>query len=266
MAIRKYFFITKLYFERLFAYRARLLVWQSRDLLSFLIFPFIWLTIYGERTDILGYSKHDMVTYYIVAAVVNLIAMSYIARVTQQAINRGDINGILARPVSFLWYQTTQAVSYKLLGCVTIAFIVLGLKLFWPQLFVLPTDPLQILFFLVSLFLAFVLSHLIMLGIGVSAFWFGEINALDQSHDILRTVFAGQIAPLTFYPQFVQTVGNFLPFKFMSYVPAQIYLGRMNVVESLQAILLAGIWVAVLWIFLSVMYKRALRQYEGVGI
>ena len=60
--------------------------------------------------------------------------------------------------------------------------------------------------------------------------------------------------------------GKFSPFKFMSYVPAQIYLGRMNVVESLQAILLAGIWVAVLWIFLSVMYKRALRQYEGVGI
>ena len=112
---------------------------------------FIWLTIYGERTDILGYSKHDMVTYYIVAAVVNLIAMSYIARVTQQAINRGDINGILARPVSFL-YQTTQAVSYKLLGCVDHRFYRSWFKIVLATAFVLPTDPLQILFFLVSLF------------------------------------------------------------------------------------------------------------------
>ena len=102
--------------------------------------------------------------------------------------------------------------------------------------------------------------------IGLCAFWMGETFSVQHLKIMLETVFSGQIAPLIFFPKILQTIANFLPFKYFLYFPTQIFLGRISGPEILSNFLILFAWEVCLWIIVILMWHRGLRRFEGVGI
>lgn len=264
--MRKYYSLLKNYLERNLVYRARVLLWIFVDLSGFIVFPFIWLSVYGSRPAIAGFTRADIVTYYFIVAAINVVITSHVTRIVQYDIIHGELSAILVKPVHFLLHHTVRELAYKLLGLAIMAAVVVLFILFARSYAVFPAAAWQVPAALIALAISFLLTHALRLGIGLTAFWFGETNALERLRHVIEIVFSGQLAPLAFFPSAVQAAASALPFRFISYVPAQIYLGQLNLAQTAQALGIGLLWTAALSAAVLILWRRGVRRYDGAGI
>jgi ABC-2 type transport system permease protein len=71
--------------------------------------------------------------------------------------------------------------------------------------------------------------------------------------------------PLTFFPDWLETIAQALPFQGIVYIPAAIYLGRVQGEEALRLVSLQLAWVLVLWVAGRLLWRRGIRQVTVHG-
>ena len=210
--------------QRTIVYRARMVIWILIDCLHFLVFPFIWLAIFGERETIAGFTRADIITYYIIIAFVSLLGNAHINRRIKVDIMEGDMNAYLVKPIKYYFYCISQEFGYKLISVPTFILLILAAYFSFPEYLVIPTHIATIPLFFISLAMSYAISSLFEFMIGVATFWLGETSALLHAKQILESMFNGKIAPLTFFPPLLQSIAAVLPFQYVAYIPAHILL------------------------------------------
>ena len=80
----------------------------------------------------------------------------------------------------------------------------------------------------------------------------GVTNIFMAISDIL----SGLVIPIVFFPPFLQTISNFLPFKYISDFPFRIYAGNIPINE-----VLTGIIVQVIWVIILIFIGKILMKY-----
>ena len=85
-------------------------------------------------------------------------------------------------------------------------------------------------------------------------------------NEVIEKLFSGELAPLTFFPLFLQTIAFYLPFKYLAHFPSQIYLEKISYSEILKNFLGAFCWIAALIIIIIIVWKRGLKRYDGSSI
>lgn len=249
--------------QRTIVYRARMVVWLLIDTLHFIIFPFIWLAIFGERQMIAGFTRADIITYYIAIAFVSLIANAHINRRIKIDIMEGDMNAYLVKPIRYYFYCISQECGYKLIAVPLFVVLLIIAYFIFPDYIVLPAKIATIIFFIVSLIMSYAISSLLEFIIGVATFWLGETTALLHAKQILENMFNGKIAPLSFFPTLLQSVAAILPFQYVAYIPAQILLERITPDKIIQHMASAVIWIIALSGIAWILWHKGIRAYEG---
>jgi ABC-2 type transport system permease protein len=230
------------------------------------VFPFLWLAIYQDRTTVADFSQANIVTYYLVIAVVVAMASTHTSEYLKRDIVEGKLNEELVKPLGNLLFRFVNELAYKAIYTVLITVIVVFIIVVFPQYVVFPNSGMTVFLFIVSLIIAFLLSFAIQIVIGMVAFWFSEINALKQMLVILEDVFSGKIAPLAFFPLYLQIFANFLPFKYLAYFSNQIYLQKISSHEMWSNFALAGGWLVLLYGIAFFLWHRGLKRYDGTSV
>ncbi len=264
--LRKYRQLFSNWLQRLLTYRARIAIWIVRDMAMFVIFPFIWLSLYGSEQYVAGFSKADIVTYYVIVAFINVVVTSHIGEVIKRDIVRGDLNLALLQPIHYLFYHVIHELTYRVFGLCSALLFTFAIALFSPHWLVIPHDPTTWLLFGAALFSGFLISQALQTLIGITAFWLSENSALNQAATLLQMLFSGEIAPLSFFPVLVQSIAVWLPFKYVVYFPAQIYLHQLSPAEITHSFIIITVWMIVILAFILAIWKRGLRHYDGSGI
>ncbi len=262
----KYWQLNNTWLQRHLAYPARVVVWTIADVANFIVFPFIWLAVYGDRQIIAGFTRSDIVTYYIIIAFISLGFSSHISAYLRQDIMEGGLNTVLVRPLKYFWYRFLHELSYRIVAVTIAIFLLAVVFIFLPQYIILPKNIVGVCLFILSLFFSFLISHLLQCVIGYSSFWLGETGAADGIRHLLEKVFSGELAPLVFFPVYLQITASYLPFKYTIYFPARIYLGQANGKELVIGFMVSIAWVVGLLLISSLMWKRGLKKYDGAGI
>lgn len=264
--MKKYWQAFKINLQRHLTYRVRIIIWAFNDSISFVIFPFIWLAIYGSRDIVSGYTRVDIITYYIVMAFISVAVDSHSINAIKTDIMEGGLSSILTKPINYIWFRTMGEISYKMLSAVIVVFALVIFKLVFSSLLIFPHSVILFLLFIFSLLISFIISHLFQLIIGLGTLWLGQTGALQSVRQVVESVFSGVIAPLSFFPFFLQVIANYLPFRFQAYFPAQIFLGQINIWQIGWGFIWAFGWIFILLLVVIFMWKRGIKQYEGVGI
>ncbi len=242
------------------------MIWVVRDIVNFLIFPFIWLAIYGARQNIAGFSKADIVTYYLIVAFISIVVTSHIGEVIKKDIIRGELSATLVRPINYLFFHLFHELAYRVYGFL-IGIVMVGLFIiFLPHLVIVPHAPLTFLLFGLALICAFIISQTTQTMIGITAFWLGENKFMNDTITLLQLLFGGEIAPLNFFSPTFQLIATFLPFKYLVFFPAQIYLGQLSQGESLKNFMIIFAWIIGLITALLLLWRRGIKLYDGSGI
>ena len=257
--MRLYTFLLKLQLLNALAYRFEYLSSIGRNLFFLLGSVFLWRTAYRGIDQVAGVTEGQMVTYAVVAVLMNACFIVSIDNVLFGKIRAGEIALDLIRPVNLVWYWMTEDVGRSLAAVTQFALPLLAISL----LFVAPPLPAGVgawVHFLPSCALSFLLLWQLSVLVGMTAFWvtdFGDVSAVKTS---LVFALSGRLVPMWLFPDFIADASRWLPFQYMFQVPLEIYIGRVSGQEVFHTLFVQGIWVAVFALLTGFVWRRARRR------
>jgi ABC-2 type transport system permease protein len=121
----------------------------------------------------------------------------------------------------------------------------------------LPLTPAAAAGYAVSLVLAYLISLMIWLVVGMGGFWMTSTQGLRFLLSTIQSFLSGAVVPLWFLPDVLRTVLQLLPFQGMAFLPLSIFVGQATGIDILVALGIQLFWVVVLALMAAFVWRRA---------
>jgi len=218
------------------------------------IFMNLWRVTYGATgaRSIAGLTLADTMWYLMMAEAVMLSKRDLSETITEQ-VKDGSVAYLLNKPFNFILYHFAAG-----LGDSVLAFggnLIIGTAVVW--LMVGPPPGLTGWIFAgAAVALSWLLDFCFSALIGLSAFVVEETNAFRWIYQKFLLLLGGVLIPLDFFPAWLQTLSLNLPFAWIIYGPARLFVDP-SLARLGQVFLQQGIWLTVVGGIVWVMYRRA---------
>jgi ABC-2 type transport system permease protein len=263
--VGKYFLVFKNGAQNVLTYRFNIFAWFVSESLSLLAMSYVWLSIYRQGGQIGSYSLRSLIAYFILAKLVNMVVVAGDASsVVADDINQGRLNNFILKPLSYFWFNFSRslgnlAVSLAMYSLpLALAFIYFNSQLVFGKI--------NLLFFLAFLVLANALNFVIFYILGLLTFYLESIIGPGFMMWLLVSLFSGRIVPLDILPPGFLAIANWLPFKYIIFVPLQAIGGKLGFAEMFLALSAGLAWLLALALVAKLFYQRGLIKYESYGI
>lgn len=248
-------------------YKLNFIMWRVRNVFQVFLVFFLWDSVFSDPSrTVFGYDRSKMLTYVFGLVAMRAIVLSSRSIDIGGDISSGRLTNYLLKPFSFFKYWFTRDLSSKALNLifamVEIVFLYIILK---PQFF-LQTHLGVLLVFLLSLALAIGIYFLLLLLVNIVPLW----NP-DQSWGptflliVIVEFLAGGIFPLDILPWSLQNILYLTPFPYLLFMPLQIYLGKIDILTSLKADVVAFLWIGILIYIIRTSWRKGLKLYSSEG-
>ena len=77
---------------------------------------------------------------------------------------------------------------------------------------------------------------------------------------VLSDILSGLVLPIPFFPNFLQKISNFLPYRYVSDFPFRLYVGNISLQEGIKGIIIQIIWIIILILIGKLITKKALNK------
>lgn len=270
MRVLKYFKIVRISLTERFAYRGDFFIGTVLRFLPVLTTILLWQAIYaGARaTELAGFSLIEMVAYLLLVHISRMFSsMPGLAGGIARDIRDGSLKKYLLQPIDMITYLCSYRLAHKLAYIVT-AFVPYALLFFlcrWLGFFPkLPGTGTLALYF-VSLLLAFVIGFFFETCIGLVGFWFLEVTSLLYVVYTLNYFISGHMFPLDLLPPFWAGFLKALPFQYLAYFPATVFLGKIEGADLAVGLAVEAAWALFFFLLARGLYRLGLRRYSAYG-
>lgn len=249
-------------FSAVVAYRVEFFVWILAYTMP-LIMLALWTAV-AREAPVGRFGEKEFQAYFLATLVIRLLAASWVVWELTIEIRHGTLGMRLLRPVHPLLSFATEnlaAIPMRLAAVTPIA----GLSLLWIGVGVLSDDPIQLLLFPLTLVGAWLMMFLIMSLIGTVALFSESSLALFDLWLGLYVVFSGYVMPLELYPDWIQSIVNWLPFRFMLSFPVETLLGLSPREATVNGLLFQAMYVVVLFVSLRLLWRAGIRRFAAYG-
>lgn len=240
-------------------YRSNIYLSIVGNIFYYFLMISVWQALYQNNDLVNGVNLSQMITYTLVSSLVSSFSRSMIAYTMANQVKDGTIGNEMVKPLSYKWMHVSQEIGSNVfftlvitLPAMILMFILYGVKL--------PSSMMDLTLFFVSAVLGIMMAWTINFIFGMLAFWLKTPEYVAFLTSALRTLFAGGVVPLWFYPEWLRTIAKALPFRFMTFEPLAIYLGQYTWSESLQVLLIQVVWCLVLYGIEKIMW-RGIQRY-----
>jgi ABC-2 type transport system permease protein len=245
-------------------YRASLVIWLIGHVLEPLIYLVVWSLVSSSRGGSVGdYSTPQFAAYFILLMLVNHVTYTWIMYEYEYRIRHGSLSFALLRPVHPIHTDIADNVSAKLISLPGMLLVAAILSLIFRP--VLRLVPWALAAAIPALALAFVVRFLVEWTLALAAFWTTRVSALNQMYFVAMLFLSGQVAPLSLFPTWLQTVAALLPFRWMIAFPVELLLGRLTPVQAAQGIAAQMLWLVICLSLVRIVWRAGVRVYSAVG-
>ena len=263
--IRKAYAIMDAGFKTAVAYRFHFFVSLITSPLSLLIYYFLWKSIfeYSGQEIIKGFTFESMIAYYALNMIVGFFVWSNVDEWLENDVVYGHLVIRLLKPFNFIFFY-----FFQLLGISSLSIFLEMVPLFLIAIFIFGVKIAPLFYFLafiVSIILALLISFFISYFVGLLAFWFNKISGIRRVKRVFVVFLSGGMIPLTFFPDFIQSIFKYLPFEYIRFVPINIYLETYRYIETLKLIGIQVLWILLLYFIVNLMWSKAFRKFAGAG-
>lgn len=225
----------------------------------------IWLAVYAGVTAVDGISINDMITYALLGGVV-MGATRYdrIVRQVGNALKTGDVAVWLLKPVHYPLYLLAieaGASAYTFLLAVVPTIVIVAL-LYGMQS---PASAFHAIMFVAFCGLSFIIHFLCAAIFGVLAFWLMTVFSLEWLLQSLITLLSGLLIPFWFFPEPFGTIASHQPLAWLVYYPSAVWLGRLDMGQTLLYFGLGLAWAGLLATGLASLWHRASSRITVQG-
>jgi ABC-2 type transport system permease protein len=232
---------------------------------------FLWNAIFQSaqtagESRIAGYSFHDMIAYYLLAMLARAFSsMPGLASGIARDVRDGAVKKYLTQPIDMLGYLYWHRIAHKLVyyavaaGPFALVFwLCRGYFSGWPDTWTMTA-------FVASLVMGFLMGFLLEALIGMLSFWFLEVSSLLFIYMMVNYFLSGHMLPLDLLPEPIVAVIDYLPFKYLAYLPPAIFLGRYNDSQLTRELTIEALWIVALFAANRIAFQRGVRRYSAFG-
>jgi ABC-2 type transport system permease protein len=175
-----------------------------------------------------------------------------LANVISDNVKDGSIAYILNKPYDFILYHFSSSMGEVIFRSAMNALFG-SLIILWmvgPH----PT-PMGWVFVIPALFGAWIMNFCITCLIGLSAFLVEEVSPFLWIYQKFVFILGGFLIPLDFYPEWLQAIARALPFAYMIYGPAKLFVApSAELFANIVSVQL--VWILALGLVLLIAYRR----------
>ena len=258
-------------------YRIRFMFWVFYNFLSIIIVYFLWRAVYSstlgglEGGVINGYNFSSMVLYVFINVIVMNLTYMDCSDFIADDIQDGSIAMRLIKPLSYRGQLFFQGFGNLMISLIFFAlpftvFLLIFGKMMGVSGFI--TNPLTIVFFIVSIILGGIIRYFVSFCFGMIVFFTINSFGVWQLREAIERILSGALIPIALFPSWMQVACNFTPFCQYGYVPVAIFLGENVGVDINQTLIFLAIqlaWVLVLGLLSTIMWKNAVKKVVVQG-
>lgn len=224
-----------------------------------------WTALIGDKTDFLGYSREQMLTYVLALNVLRSFVFTGRGWQLVGEISSGRISSYLIRPLQYHGYALALDLAQKTVH-VAASFLEVGLLAALVQggLF-LPVDPATWLLFTVAVLLSSLIFFFLEFMISSLAFWTSESGGPLFCFELFLQFAAGAFFPLDVLPLALRKALEATPFPYMVYFPVRVFLEKVSPAEAVRLIGLEAMWLAAVFAGAMMVWRRGVRSYAAEG-
>ena len=261
--------------ERL-AYRGDFILGTAMRFLPIVTQVFLWTAVFAAttRSDIAGYSRTDIVAYYLLTMVTRAFSsMPGLAGGIARSVRDGSIKKYLVQPVDYVSFLLAARIAHKL---VYYAVAILPFAaVFWLCRGYFPPAPdaATIAAFLASLVLSFLLGFFMEATLGMLGFWVLETSSIVFAYMLVQYLLSGHMFPIDMLAGIPTGIGGvsvadvvrWLPFEFTAYFPAAVWLGKVQGAALVRGLAIEAAWVVIMAVACRLAWRRGTRRYAAYG-
>ena len=278
--LRKYLKILRVTLVERLHYRADFLISTFFRFLPILTTILLWQAIYngaaaegggdgdGSKTSLSGFSYGEMIAYLLIVNISRMFSsMPGLAGGIARDIREGTLKKYLIQPIDMIRYLVAYRIAHKISYIVSAA-LPYGILFFLCRGYFagrVPTDAVTWLAYGASLVMAFGIGFNFEVCVGMVGFWFLEVTSLLYIVMTMNFFISGQMLPLDLLPPFWANFLKALPFQYMAYFPAVVFLGKIQGAELAWGLVRQACWCVFFIVLARFLYRRGLKQYGAYG-
>jgi ABC-2 type transport system permease protein len=267
-SLRKYAKIFRVSLGERMVYRIDFLLGTVLRFLPMVATILLWQAIYegSGRDELGGFRRNEMIAYLLLVHISRMFSsMPGLAHGIARDIRDGSLKKYLLQPIELIPYLVSYRMAHKVAYIATSA-LPYGLLFFLCREFFdgFP-DGATLAAYALSLVLAFLIGFFFEATIGMIGFWFLEVSSFLYIINTISFFVSGQMFPLDLLPPFWSGLLRALPFQYLAYFPASVFLGKIQGEALVQGLLLELVWAAFFILLARELYRRGLRRYSAYG-
>lgn len=260
--MRKYWQVMLMALQTLGEYRLNFI---TRTLvigiINLVLFGF-WYYLAKSGIDTSPYTVTTFAYYYLLVGVISVL-ISYRTAEIEYHVRKGEIVGPLLKPISYPGLMLSALLAERLVTAILAVIIMILLVIAG---FSIRIELLTFFFFILSLFLAILVNYFLYFSIGLLSFWFISVFSFSAFVSTLSSLFSGGLIPIELLPEFLQNWSIFLPFRYTTFFPIQIFLQKVDYPMIFGGLVIEVFWILVFYFVSRILWSKGLKQLEAVGI
>lgn len=264
--MKKYLAVARITIANIFEYRWEYLISQLRWILFLVTLYFLWNNIFISNRILFGFKRIEILNYVFLAAILRQFVISSATdQIAGEIQNWGKFFSYFLKPIGYFRYWFTVDVVYKIVNVSLILIIIVILAKIFDVVFIRPETILGVLLFLTSAFIGMLMYFYIGILVSTSGFWTSQVWGLQFLMVLVLEFAAGSYFPIDVLPTSFQSIIKLTPFPYLLYFPINIFLGRLTLLESIRVIMVAALWLVLIYSLTIVVWKKGLKAYEAWG-
>lgn len=261
--MRIYLEVARRSFRRHLTYRAATLAGLFTNAVFGVLITSVFLALYrgSDEVDIAGFGVAEALTFVWTAQSLIMVLHLWGWWEIAASIKSGDVVADLMKPIDYFAYWLGRDLGRAACHALTRLLPTLAFGALLYDL-ALPTSPATWLAFGASVALAVVASFGWRFLLNLSAFWLLDIRGTQALALMLVNFFSGLLVPLAFFPGWLRTVADLLPFRAFVMLPIEVLLGHRSVASALA---IQAVWAATLALLGQAVLALAMRKVVVQG-
>lgn len=260
--MKLYFEIAKFNFLKMLMYPWEVVAFVFNRLILLGSTIIFWLAVSKGNSSLFNF--RELLAYFFVVNAVRDLSFSTntrFGRDIQKDIKSGEINNVLVKPVRMIPFLFAGFVGENGSMFIYAIFMLIAGVIILP-----PKNSLNLVLFFIFLFLALLLSVAVNICIGIIAFYSPEAGGIQNVCNHILKVLSGMLIPIIYFPALTRKIILLTPFPSLAFIPTFMLQNSVSTSELLKTFFVTIFWVVFLSVVSNYLWRKSLKQYEGVGI
>ena len=274
--LRTWFTMLAICLEERLVYRGDFIIGTLMRFLPIVTQVFLWTAVFNatSKADIAGYSRNDIVAYYLLTMVTRAFSsMPGLSGGISRSVRDGSVKKYLVQPVDYVSFLLAARIAHKLVYYAVALLPFAGVFYICRGYFPPLPDAVTIAAFVAALGMSFLLGFFMEATLGMLGFWFLEVSSIIFAYMLVQYLLSGHMFPLDMLSGIqtgitgvsVADLVRWLPFEYTAYFPAAVWLGKVRGAELVRSLAIEAGWVVAMAVACRIVWRRGTRRYSAFG-